>query len=163
MRLTPIENPSFPIDPYSTTYWQSSILSRNQQIQGLAMQPPRVPLQPINRQNTFPTSANFSIDAVSTKTGSNKPIKVQRLMPPEHMDEFKAAVQGNDLTKMGIVEVLKKQYVLNPYQPALGVLSHLLNRFPKQSKDTIKDTLDMVAERVGPTNSDKKWRLRDGF
>lgn len=35
----------------------------------------------------------------------------KRLIAPELMDEFKAAVQGNDLTKVGLLEILKKQYV----------------------------------------------------
>lgn len=59
------------------------------------------------------------------------------------LTDFKRAVEGSDLTKMGLVEILKKQ-------------------FPKQSKDAIRDTLDAVAERVGPRMADRKWILRDG-
>ncbi len=65
----------------------------------------------------------------------------KRMVVPELMDDFKAAVVGNDLTKAGLVEVLKK-------------------KFPKQSKDTIKDTLDAIAERVGPKLIEKKWVLK---
>lgn len=36
-------------------------------------------------------------------------------------------------------------------------------RFPKQPKDIIRDTLDLVAERVGPRLTEKRWVLRDGF
>ena len=58
------------------------------------------------------------------------------------MAEFKAAIQGSDLTKAGLIEILKKQ-------------------FPKTSKDAIKDTLGLVAERVGGKEVDKRWVVRD--
>lgn len=38
-----------------------------------------------------------------------------------------------------------------------------ITRFPKMPKDAIKDTLDLVAERVGPRPSEKKWALKPGF
>ena len=34
------------------------------------------------------------------------------------------------------------------------------NRFPKQSKAAIKDTLDTYAERIGVKEADKKWVLK---
>lgn len=34
------------------------------------------------------------------------------------------------------------------------------NRFPKQSKDAIKDTLGAIAERVGKSEKDKRWVVR---
>ena len=64
-------------------------------------------------------------------------------MPNELVEEFKKAVQGSDMTKVGLVEVLKKQ-------------------FPKQSKDVLKDTLDAVAERIGGKLAEKRWVLREG-
>lgn len=33
-------------------------------------------------------------------------------------------------------------------------------RFPKQPKAAIKDTLDTVAERIGPKEGEKKWVLK---
>lgn len=33
-------------------------------------------------------------------------------------------------------------------------------RFPKQSKDAIKDTLTVVAERVGTREKDKRWVVK---
>ncbi|KAL9127467.1 MAG: hypothetical protein Q9217_003667 [Psora testacea] len=71
----------------------------------------------------------------------SKPNK--RLIPNDLFEDFKKAVQGSDLTKVGLVEVLKKQ-------------------FPKQSKDVLKDTLDLVAERVGGKLAEKRWVLREG-
>jgi chromatin assembly factor 1 subunit A len=38
--------------------------------------------------------------------------KAKRPFPPEQLDEFKKAVEGNDLSKIGLVEILKKRYVL---------------------------------------------------
>ena len=78
------------------------------------------------------------------------------------MDDFKVAVQGNDLTKVGLLEILKKKYVL---LLSLKIKPHAdeLFRFPKQPKDAIKDTLEMIAERVGPKTAEKKWMLKSGI
>jgi len=35
-------------------------------------------------------------------------------------------------------------------------------RFAQQPKDAIRATLDMVAERVGSRNVEKRWVLRSG-
>ena len=34
------------------------------------------------------------------------------------------------------------------------------NRFPKQPKAVIRDTLDTFAERIGAKEADKKWVIR---
>ena len=75
------------------------------------MEPPRIPLNPVNRQNTIlPVSASWK-DRPSDPSATAKPPKPPpRLLPPELMEDFKNAVQGNDLTKVGLLEVLKKQY-----------------------------------------------------
>ncbi len=36
-------------------------------------------------------------------------------------------------------------------------------RFAQQPKDAIRATLEMVAERVGTKNVEKRWVLRSGF
>ncbi len=78
------------------------------------MEPPRIPLNPVNRQNTIlPATATWK-DRPSDPSATTKPSKPSkpppRLLPPELMEDFKEAVQGNDLTKVGLLEVLKKQY-----------------------------------------------------
>lgn len=75
------------------------------------MEPPRIPLNPVNRQNTIlPVPATWK-DQLLTPSATAKPSKPPpRLLPPELMEDFKKAVQGNDLTKVGLLEVLKKQY-----------------------------------------------------
>jgi chromatin assembly factor 1 subunit A len=73
--------------------------------------------------------------ASSTNRGTSK-----RLVPPECMDDFKHAINGSDMTKAGLIEVLKKA-------------------FPKIPKENIKNTLDLVAKRVGEKRDDKRWIL----
>ena len=77
------------------------------------MEPPRIPLNPINRQNAL---LNPSAAAFKTQTASldaNVPMKAtkcpKRLIPIELLEEFKQAVDGNEFTKVGLLEVLKKQ------------------------------------------------------
>ena len=71
------------------------------------MEPPRIPLNTVNRQNTIlPVSAAWK-NRPSDASATAKP--PPRLLPPELMEDFKKAVEGNDLTKLGLLEVLKKQ------------------------------------------------------
>ena len=77
------------------------------------MEPPRIPLNPINRQNTL---IGPSVAAIGTKTaGSDAPAPMKpskgpkRLFPSELMEDFNKTVDGNELTKLGLLEVLKKQ------------------------------------------------------
>lgn len=119
--LSYIDRSQLPIDPYSTAYWHSTSTTKSldtSQPQSLhaSMDPPRVPLNTINRTNIlFPNSALAvnSLKAHSPGKDSSaaaKPHKPpKRFIPPEVMNDFKLAVQGNDLTKAGLVEILKKQ------------------------------------------------------
>lgn len=94
--------------------------------------------------NNIAISDTLRVAKEQGNTMTMTPPKIpKRLIAAELMDNFKTAVVGNDLTKAGLVEVLKK-------------------RFPKQSKDAIKDTLDAIAERVGPKLIEKKWVLKKG-
>lgn len=81
------------------------------------MDPPRIPLNAINRLNLQlpnPLPPNGE-KPKSTQTGvvtsakAPKQPQVKRYIAPELLSEFKAAVQGSELTKLGLVEVLKKQ------------------------------------------------------
>lgn len=75
------------------------------------MDPPRIPLKTINRVNGrvedtavprfIPNPANSAL------AGPSKPPR--RLIAADLMITFKAAIQGSELTKAGLVEVLKKQ------------------------------------------------------
>jgi len=59
------------------------------------------------------------------------------------MQRFKEAVEGNNLSKVGLIEVLKKQ-------------------FPNAKAAAIKGTLEVVAKRVGQREADKRWVIVDG-
>ena len=126
------------------------------------MDPPRIPLQPTNRQNTLLAPSAAQGSDPSAKMKPPKPPK--RLLPTELMIEFKAAVDGNDLTKMGLIEVLKKRYIMRFVFVRARMSSRLTSegRFPKQPKDAIKDTLDLVAERVGSKAAEKRWVIKAG-
>lgn len=123
-----IDNPRLPIDPYCSTYWQpmsTSSLHTKPDIQGTLMEPPRLPLHPVNRQNTILSSSTLTEAPKTMEPNLSvpiKPAKAQRLIPPELMDEFKAAVQGSDLNKVAIVEILKKQYVNPPSSNRQSIL-----------------------------------------
>ena len=71
---------------------------------------------------------------------ASKPAKAKRMIPSEHLPAFKAEVEGKDLTKIGMVEALKKI-------------------FPKLPKDAITNTLGAIAARIGPTEKEKRWVL----
>jgi chromatin assembly factor 1 subunit A len=129
------------IDPFSTAYWTPEPVgptsAGNKDATGGAMNPPRAPLaqRTINGLlNTFNTPSQVQPGSAS------KPVKAKRMIPPEQLSAFKAEIDGKDLTKIGMVEALKKM-------------------FPKLPKDAITNTLSVVAARVGPTEKEKRWVL----
>ena len=69
-----------------------------------------------------------------------KPVAPKKMVPDEQLPAFKAEIQGKDLTKLGMIEALKKA-------------------FPKLPKAAITNTLSVVAARVGPTEKEKRWVL----
>lgn len=93
-------------------------------------------MSPVNRSNTLLKPPSLP---ATVSSGANKPLK--RFIDPEIIDEFKQAIVGSNLTKMGLCEILKV-------------------KFPKQKKDAIKDTLEALAERVGAKAAEKKWVLK---
>jgi chromatin assembly factor 1 subunit A len=60
------------------------------------------------------------------------------MLPADDIPKFKEAVQGSNLSKVGLIEVLKKQF---PGRPAAA----------------IKGTLEVLAKRVGAKEVDKRW------
>ncbi|KAI9725018.1 MAG: hypothetical protein M1812_000294 [Candelaria pacifica] len=149
-----------PIDPFATSYWQCTNVPQAGQAalskrESSSMNPPRIPLHVIKRThagvnaNISPmplssVSSGTTIDTDSLVANSSQMVKpTKRLLPAEHVADFKKAIQGSELTKTGLVEVLKK-------------------KFPKISKDVIKDSLGLVAHRVGSKESEKVWALLDG-
>jgi chromatin assembly factor 1 subunit A len=130
-----------PIDPFSSHYWDAPIPA------GL-MEPPRMPLNAIkstsagmNGPNKKPANLLTAIDTKkSVSQGSSGAQQPKKLVSMENMPAFKEAVHGSELSKLGLIEVLNKQ-------------------FPKISKSTIKHTLETIAKRVGTKEAEKRWVL----
>lgn len=97
------------------------------------MEPPRLPINASTKPQV--TDITLGVEISTPKKG-----KSVSLVPAEDLDAFKRAVEGSDMTKAGLVEVLKKQ-------------------FPKIGKESIKQTLGKVAARVGDREKDKRWVL----
>ena len=145
------------IDPFSSRYWElvpSKVT---------AMEPPRLPLNTLkssslcnNGSTTFAPTAgkpvkpffapastlsNFAIEMPAFKppprfaTGKRKE---KKLLPKEDWESFKEEVQGSNLSKVGLIEVLKK-------------------KFPKATGGMVKATLEAVARRVGEREREKRW------
>ena len=124
------------INPFSSAYW---VQEQPPQAAGPitvsmtgSMNPPRLPLQP------RPNIANSG--SVKMAPSATAPKAPKRLIPAELMEDFKAAINGSDLTKLALVEALKKQ-------------------FSKVPKDAITNTLNAVAVREGSKNAEKRWKL----
>ncbi|KAK2798100.1 hypothetical protein FQN51_007919 [Onygenales sp. PD_10] len=154
------ETLTFPIDPFSTAYWSKPSQASRSPLKHLThlsnhasdrssanaaqkrspqsstgfLQPPTA---------TIPTTTSNLPPGQATLPGAPVPAPTQkprRPFPPDQVAEFKQVISGSNLTKAGLIEVLKK-------------------RFPKVSKDIIKDTLNCTAQRQGQKEADKKWVL----
>ncbi|KAJ5495235.1 hypothetical protein N7539_000351 [Penicillium diatomitis] len=120
----------FPIDPFSTAYWEKPKLLDAT----TAHAPSKSTLDVFRVPN--PTTTTPANAARSIMNG-----KVKKPFPPEQLPEFRTAVESSDLSKVGTIEILKK-------------------RFPKVAKDTLKATLEQYAVRVGQKETDKRWVWR---
>jgi chromatin assembly factor 1 subunit A len=132
------------IDPFSTAYWApeptlvvpTTAATKDASNNG-SMNPPRAPLT----QRTMNGLLNTLNTPQQPPSGTaSKPVKAKRMIPSEQLSAFKAEINGKDLTKIGMIEALKKV-------------------FPKLPKDAITNTLSVVAARVGPTEKEKRWVL----
>lgn len=94
---------SLPIDPFSTAYWQKPKTSEPVQTSGAG------------RSSLHSFLGNPSSGSASTQDGSALPLlgpgKSRRPFPPELLAEFKQVVDGSDLSKLGLIEILKKRSV----------------------------------------------------
>lgn len=101
------------------------------------MQPPaRLPLA----QRTMNGMLNTLNPSSAPPATASKPAVPKKMVPDDQLPAFKAEIQGKDLTKLGMIEALKKA-------------------FPKLPKAAITNTLSVVAARVGPTEKEKRWVL----
>jgi chromatin assembly factor 1 subunit A len=116
------------------------------------MDPPRLPLHAmkgtnasINGPNNKPVNVFGLLDgskSTSPSAGSKVPEKMVRA---EDMEAFKQGIiKGNDLSQVGLIEVLHKD-------------------FPKNTKAAVKATLLYIAEHVGAKRADKRWVLKENL
>jgi chromatin assembly factor 1 subunit A len=90
----------------------------------------------------LPQSTLIPSQAQPPSSKPAKDAKPKKLLAPEDLPAFCAAVQDSDLSKVGLIEVLKK-------------------KFPGRPAAAIKATLETVAKREGVKEVDKRWRLLD--
>jgi len=137
------------IDPFSSAYWEKAPATTK-------MDPPRVPLNTLKASSLtvngaskpvkpfftpcsdFTKSSDDQGDTITVMPAKEANAKPKKLVPAEDMPAFKAEVRGNNLSKIGLIEVLKK-------------------KFPGKSGAMIKNTLEIVAKRAGAKESDKRW------
>jgi len=129
-----------PIDPFSTQYWEPAVPIKK------SMEPPRIPLNAMKGTSSSVNGPNTkAVKIFGTYDPPKPPIQPsiaskppKKLLGAEDLPSFKEAVQGSELSKLGLIEVLNKQ-------------------FSKVSKATIKYSLETYAHRVGTKEADKRW------
>lgn len=143
------DSTTFPIDPFSTKHWSDETKPKHAikfESAVSSMPPPRHALSSLSPNAGPVTKPETGVDGkplpIQPKANSNPNKKPLKMIESEFMPAFKQAIDGSDMTKAGLIEVLKKQ-------------------FPKCSKDAIKDTIGVVAVRVGKKESDKIWKLME--
>ena len=142
------------IDPLATHYWQSTPLK--------GMEPPGIPLANVKNNASSMNGSKLikpfftpASDFIKSEDQKNNHIlstqqarrrrpedKQKKLLLEEDMQTFKDAVRGSDLSKIGMIEVLKK-------------------KFPGRTAGQVKATLETCAQRVGSKEKDKRWALND--
>ncbi|KAF2402932.1 hypothetical protein EJ06DRAFT_314881 [Trichodelitschia bisporula] len=134
------------VDPHSTKYWDSeSATAAAPTNPGSAATKTRFPLQ--TRLNGS-SPLDKPVPPVGAKAAGTGPkalatlATTKRMVPAEDLAAFKEAIDGSDMTKIALIEDLKR-------------------KFPKITKDAIVNTLGAVAVRVGSRAAEKKWKLLD--
>jgi chromatin assembly factor 1 subunit A len=105
----------FPIDPFSTAYWEKPKPAEPAPTQ-TRIAPPSMNTLDVFRVNT-PSGAPAVGPAKPPATG-----KPKRPFPPEQLGQFRQVVESSDLSKIGTVEILKKKYVVVPPKCSLSML-----------------------------------------
>ncbi|TGO13476.1 hypothetical protein BTUL_0069g00430 [Botrytis tulipae] len=158
------------IDPFSTQYWEPIVppsqtgsmdpprlplKSTNSNTRQTSPSPlGSTSNNKVTNPNQKSTPLSFFGTPTSSSTTTSLPIhqaqgqgqeakadtKPKKYLPDSDLPAFKEAIRGSDLSKVGLVEVLKK-------------------KFPGRTGGAIKATLDLVARRVGGKEAEKRWVL----
>lgn len=103
----------FPIDPFSTAYWQTPNYeqgpTKGSNAQSAAAG--RSSLHAFAVTSSAQAAASGMHDVSEGALQGMVAGKARRPFPPELFSEFKEVVEGSDLTKAGLVEILKKRWV----------------------------------------------------
>ena len=100
----------FPIDPFSSAYWQTPHAPEPATKGPAAL----TPASRIQTLGAFRISAKPDTPTIGGALLA-VPSKAKRPFPPELLGEFKQVVETSELNKIGTVEILKKRY--NPWIP----------------------------------------------
>jgi chromatin assembly factor 1 subunit A len=138
----------FPIDPFSTAYWEK---------------PKPKPVDQVPAKARPATAIDgFLVPAVpgAPVTGSALPptSKAKRPFPPDQLADFKEAVEGSDLSKIGLVEILKKRLVPTVSAVRTYMLIRIYLDSPRCPRIHSKPPLTRLL-----LVSDKKKLTRNGF
>jgi chromatin assembly factor 1 subunit A len=109
----------FPIDPFSTVYWQKPRAVEQASAKNKTAN---------NQAKGANTPSIFKVpNSDKASAGSALPpppaTKAKRPFPPEQLEEFKQVIEGSDLSKIGVVEILKKRYVFKDIQHLNPILT----------------------------------------
>lgn len=94
------------IDPFTTAYWDpepKQISTQGQLPLTSSMGPPRLPLS--DRTNGQASVQSTLVNGKVPKAAKIGP----RMVPPDVLPAFRAAIDGSDMTKIALIEHLKKQ------------------------------------------------------
>ena len=102
---------ALPIDPFSTVYWQKP---KSSDVGGSGTG------SGTTDRTTFCARGHNANADGNQNPGNSLALlgatgKAKRGFPPEQLAEFQEVVNGSDLTKMGLVEILKKRYLFLPF------------------------------------------------
>ncbi|KAF2455542.1 chromatin assembly factor 1 subunit A-domain-containing protein [Lineolata rhizophorae] len=127
------------IDPYTTSYWPGSA-SRSASGSGAAATSAF-----ISNSTRAPKAINLP-SALLQRRGRPQSAaaaaaeKKKRMVDDAILPAFKEAIAGSDMTKLALIEALKKM-------------------FPGVPKDAISNTIGAVAARIGNKEANKRWFL----
>lgn len=133
LKFKPTETLNFPIDPFSSEYWSKPIQTsrsplkhlthlsnRSSDRAGAIASPSQKQISPSSGllQPSFTLPSTTLTTTISSGHSKLLPAaapsqKPRRAFPPDQVAEFKQAIAGSNLTKAGLIEVLKKRYVFS--------------------------------------------------
>ena len=97
--LTPLDAPTVTVDPYSIEYW-----SKPETATKLKSTGQHTGLLPATR----PALVDKTKQMNGIVTSNPQTLKAARMVASEDLDSFKMAIDGQDLTKVAMIEHLKK-------------------------------------------------------